>query len=155
MREFLSARDVPFTERNIRHDPAAKADLLALTNQLVVPVVVAGGQHVVGFNAEWLESILSGGGSQEPALPPRDSALAEQGPMAARLRPDLPATIADLVDRIREELRYNAAKGTGPYRQGMHDGLRFAEDALAAILEQAGNAAPVPESPRAFTELDA
>jgi hypothetical protein len=55
--------------------------------------------------------------------------------MAARPQADLAATLADLLTRIREELVYNAAKGDGPYRQGMHDGLRFAEDALAAILD--------------------
>ena len=68
-------------------------------------------------------------------LPPRDSALVTQGAMAAQPEADLAATVADLVARIREELAYNAVKGDGPYRQGMHDGLRFSEDALVAILE--------------------
>jgi len=39
-----------------------------------------------------------------------------------------------LLARFRAELEYNDAKGSGPYRQGMHDGLHFAADALAEVL---------------------
>jgi hypothetical protein len=39
-----------------------------------------------------------------------------------------------LLDRFRSELEYSDAKGSGPYRQGMHDGLHFAADALADLL---------------------
>jgi hypothetical protein len=155
VREFLSARNVSFTERNIRRDPGAKAELLELTNQLVVPVVASGGRYVVGYDPEWLESIIYSGDTRVVALPPRDSALSEQGAMAAQAQADLSATIADLVTRIREELSYNAAKGAGPYRLGMHDGLRFAEDALVAILEQCAGAADPGESPLEITRLDA
>jgi hypothetical protein len=58
--------------------------------------------------------------------------------MAARSKADLAATLVDFLLRIREELAYNQAKGDGPYRQGMHDGMRFAEEALVAILEECG-----------------
>jgi hypothetical protein len=47
---------------------------------------------------------------------------------------DLPADLVQLVARFRAELAYNDAKGSGPYRQGMHDGLHFAVDALADLL---------------------
>lgn len=67
--------------------------------------------------------------------PPRDSASLEQGDTPSRIHDDLVATVGDLLARVREELAYNAAKGQGPYRQGMHDGLRFAEDALVGILQ--------------------
>ena len=153
MREFLSARNISFVERNIRRDPQARAELLALTGELVVPVVAVGDRCVVGYDPEGLESLLGATEKEISALPPRDSASLEQGEMAVRLADDLATMIGDLIRRIREEQAYNAAKGSGPYRQGMHDGLRFAEDALVAILQQGGVA--VPESPPPLRQLDA
>ncbi len=155
MREFLSARHIPFRERNIRQDPEAQAELLRLTGELAVPVVVVGDRHVVGYEPEWLESIISVSSEEASTLPPRDSAWRNQGSMAARPQANLAATVNDLVVRVREELAYNAAKGSGPYRQGMHDGLRFAEEALMAILEQYGGEVDVPESEAPTRRLDA
>lgn len=43
-----------------------------------------------------------------------------------------------LLERTRTEIEYNAAKGDGLYRLGMHDGLRYAEDAIIALLETFG-----------------
>ncbi len=155
MREFLSARNIPFTERNIRRDPEAKAELLALTGDLVVPVVVAGDRHVVGFAPEWLESIATIESQRTVVEPPRDSASLEQGDMAARAQADLAATVGDLLARVREELAYNAAKGQGAYRQGMHDGLRFAEDALASILQPTTGESDLAAGPDEVKRMDA
>lgn len=135
MREFLSKRNIPFVERNIRQDPQAKEELLRRTGKLVVPVVMAGDVCVVGYDPELLESVVGSTEVGDVELPPRDSTLPVQGEMAATLQADLTATVVDLLSRIREELAYNAAKGNGAYRQGMHDGLKFAEDAMVAILE--------------------
>jgi hypothetical protein len=44
-----------------------------------------------------------------------------------------------LLGRVAEELAYNYAKGSGPYRLGVHDGLRFAEDALLDPLRRHGH----------------
>jgi hypothetical protein len=41
--------------------------------------------------------------------------------------------------RIAEEVDFNDAKGQAPYRLGMHDGLRFAEDAIVDVLRQHGH----------------
>jgi hypothetical protein len=46
--------------------------------------------------------------------------------------------LTSLLERTRTEIDYNAAKGDGLYRLGMHDGLRYAEDALVAILQRFG-----------------
>lgn len=43
-----------------------------------------------------------------------------------------------LLERTRSEIEYSAAKGSGPYRLGVHDGLRYAEDAIVALLEAFG-----------------
>ena len=155
MREFLSARHVPFVERNIRQDPEARAELLRLTGKLVVPVVVAGERYAVGYDLHWLESMISTTGEEPVLLPPRDSASPEQGTMAANPQDDLASTVSDLVIRIREEQAYNVAKGGSPYRQGMHDGLRFAEDALVTILKRhARDEIHLPEPPIQVRRLD-
>jgi glutaredoxin 3 len=155
VREFLSARGVAFTERNVRQDAEARADLLRLRGELAVPVVVVGDRQVVGYDPEGLAALVSGGGPEGAVLPPRDSAWPEQGGMAARAQGDLAAMVGDLVARVREELAYNSAKGSGPYRQGMHDGLRFAEEALLGVLREYDGGVEVPEGTGTIRRMDA
>lgn len=70
--------------------------------------------------------------------PPGNSLEADQRERVA----DPGASLADgldaLLGRIREELDFNDAKGTSPYRLGMHDALRFAEDAVVDLLRSHG-----------------
>jgi hypothetical protein len=47
---------------------------------------------------------------------------------------ELAQDLAALLRRFRAELDYNDAKGSNAYRQGMHDGLHFAADALQDVL---------------------
>jgi hypothetical protein len=82
--------------------------------------------------------------------PPGNSLAAEQGGRVAEPGEDLAAGVRALLARIAEELAFNAAKGTAPYRLGMHDGLRFAEDALVDLLRRHGH-----EAAGAEPELDA
>ncbi len=65
--------------------------------------------------------------------------IAGEAPLGEELRA--------LLARIAEEIDFNDAKGTAPYRLGMHDGLRFAEDAIADILARHGVAASVDGRP--------
>jgi hypothetical protein len=58
---------------------------------------------------------------------------------------DLAAGLQALLARIAEEIDFNDAKGTAPYRLGIHDGLRFAEDAIADVLRRHGSAAETTE----------
>jgi hypothetical protein len=88
--------------------------------------------------------------SKSGGSPPRDSLDHDQRGRVAEPGADLAAGLADLLARIREELDYNDAKGAAPYRLGMHDGLRFAEDAVADLLSRHGHAAGL-----RHTELDA
>ncbi|MBM3679198.1 MAG: hypothetical protein FJW96_15195 [Actinobacteria bacterium] len=77
--------------------------------------------------------------------PPGNSLDADQGErvigvIGAAIAAD--GAIADeleaLLARIHEEIAFNRAKGEAPYRLGMHDGLRFAEEAVADILRRHG-----------------
>ncbi len=77
--------------------------------------------------------------------PPGNSLEAAQGERVVEPGDDLAAGLRALLARIAEELDFNDAKGTAPYRLGMHDGLRFAEDALADLLRRHGHEATATE----------
>ncbi len=56
-KEFLSHRGIPFTDKNIREDPAALAELQKLGYR-ATPVTVIGGEIVVGFDRGKIERLL-------------------------------------------------------------------------------------------------
>jgi glutaredoxin 3 len=58
VRDFLTQHGVPFVERNIRKDPAARDELEQRTGRLVVPVVFIGDQQIVGWDEERLAELL-------------------------------------------------------------------------------------------------
>lgn len=59
MREFLSAHDVPFEDRNIRGSEEARDELAARTEQLVVPQLFWGNRHVIGFDPDELAAVVA------------------------------------------------------------------------------------------------
>lgn len=77
--------------------------------------------------------------------PPGNSLEGVQGERVAEPGEDLAAGLRALLARIGEEVDFNDAKGTAPYRLGMHDGLRFAEDGVADLLRRHGHEAAAPE----------
>ena len=77
--------------------------------------------------------------------PPGNSLAADQGERVAEPGEDLAAGLRALLARIGEEVDFNDAKGTAPYRLGMHDGLRFAEEAVADLLRRHGHEAETTE----------
>ncbi|MGI9113198.1 MAG: hypothetical protein ACR2GT_13560 [Gaiellaceae bacterium] len=79
--------------------------------------------------------------------PPGNSLEPSQGKRVVEPGEDLAAGLRALLSRIAEELDFNDAKGTAPYRLGMHDGLRFAEDAVADLLRRHGHEAGATERP--------
>lgn len=58
MKEFLSQRGVEFTEYDVSVDKAAADEMVRLTGQRGVPVIVIGDQVVIGFNRARLEQLL-------------------------------------------------------------------------------------------------
>lgn len=71
--------------------------------------------------------------------PPGNSLEDDQGARVSEPGGTLDDGIRQLILRVREELDYNDAKGQSGYRLGMHDGLRFAEDALVDLLRRHGH----------------
>jgi len=57
VKEFLSQRKIPFTDRNIVADETALAELEKL-GYLTTPVTVVGAEVVVGFDREKLTKLL-------------------------------------------------------------------------------------------------
>ena len=57
VKEFLSQKQVEFTERNIAADPAALAKLEQL-GYMTTPVTLVDGEVVVGFDRARLERLL-------------------------------------------------------------------------------------------------
>lgn len=74
--------------------------------------------------------------------PPGNSVDLDQASRVADPGTDLVEGLALLLDRIRAEVDYSDAKGQSPFRLGIHDGLRFAEDAIVDLLRRHGHDFP-------------
>ena len=113
---------------------------------------------MVGFDPEQLEEILrlhgpdAGSTSQQPtgsleaetkSPPPGNSLQADQGHRVIPSGDTVTDDLQSLLARINSELDYNAAKGSTPFRLGMHDGLRFAQDAVVDLLDRHGHSAEI------------
>jgi len=49
---------VPFTARNVAEDATARAELIARTGRMAVPVITVDGEVVVGFDRGRLKRLL-------------------------------------------------------------------------------------------------
>lgn len=134
MRDFLSLNSVEFEDRNIAKEPKWRKDLLALTGEIVVPVLVVGGQQVIGLDEDRMAAAVglahyrSELSREGLALPAELAGLSQPAPGTTD------AALTHLVKRIQREMEFNAAKEDAPYRDGQHDGMRFARDAILRIL---------------------
>jgi glutaredoxin len=134
VREFLSQNSVEYEERNIAKDPRWRATLRELTGEAVVPVLLVGGKQVIGLDERRMAAAL--GLESFAAESNRDGLDAPTELTALPERADDPtaAALTHFVRRLQREMDYNAAKEGAPYRNGQHDGMRFARDAILRIL---------------------
>lgn len=67
-KRFMAERGVSYEELDVSRDPAAADEMVRLTGQMGVPVIVIDGEVVLGFDQAQLERLLArgGGGSQHP-----------------------------------------------------------------------------------------
>jgi glutaredoxin 3 len=49
---------VPYEDVNVLDDPSAREELVRLTGRTAIPVIVVGGEVVVGFDRVKLEGLL-------------------------------------------------------------------------------------------------
>jgi glutaredoxin len=134
VREFLSQNSVEYEERNIAKEPRWRASLKELTGEAVVPVLLVGGKQVIGLDEPRMAEAL--GLADFAADSNRDGLAA---PAELEALPDgaddsTAAALTHFVRRLQREMEYNAAKDGAPYRDGQHDGMRFARDAILRIL---------------------
>lgn len=57
-KEFLSSQAVAFRDVNVLEDADARLDLIRLTGQMAVPVIVVGDEVVRGFDKPRLRALL-------------------------------------------------------------------------------------------------
>lgn len=87
VKAYLNQRGVPFTEYDVSRDPQAAAEMVRLSGQRGVPVVLIDGQVVVGFNRPLIDQLLAQRMMQPPKL---GMAIADAGRIAAKKRLQLP-----------------------------------------------------------------
>jgi glutaredoxin 3 len=68
VKAYLHQRGVPFTEYDVSRDPQAAAEMVRLSGQRGVPVVLVDGQVVVGFNRPLIDQLLAQRGRRSPTL---------------------------------------------------------------------------------------
>jgi glutaredoxin len=59
VKEFLSQKNVGFTEHDVSQDRAAAKEMISRTGQKGVPVTVIDGEAIIGFDVARLEQALS------------------------------------------------------------------------------------------------
>jgi len=68
-KKFLTELGVSYAEHDVSRDRAAAEEMVRLTGQMGVPVIVVDGQTVIGFDRTRLEQLLTGGSSHKhPSL---------------------------------------------------------------------------------------
>lgn len=68
VKQYLAQREVPYREIDVAADPQAAAEMVRLSGQHGVPVVVIDGQVVIGFNPARMDQLLSARGAKGPQL---------------------------------------------------------------------------------------
>ncbi len=59
MKEYLSRKEISYTEYNVAQDKAKAQEMIKKSGQMGVPVTIIGDEVVVGFNQSRLDSLLS------------------------------------------------------------------------------------------------
>jgi glutaredoxin 3 len=87
VKAYLHQQGVPFTEYDVSRNPQAAAEMVRLSGQRGVPVVLIDGQAVVGFNRPLIDQLLARRVSRPPKL---GAAIAGAGRIAAKKGLQLP-----------------------------------------------------------------
>jgi glutaredoxin-like YruB-family protein len=68
VKQYLAQRGIPYTEVDVAADAQAAAEMVNLSGQRGVPVVVIDGQVVVGFDRPRLDELLDARSTRRPRL---------------------------------------------------------------------------------------
>jgi glutaredoxin 3 len=80
-KQYLSSRQVAFTDRNVANDPRAAEEMVQRSGQRGVPVIVIGDTVIVGFDRPKIDAALAGGQKATPRL---GAAVADAAKMAPK-----------------------------------------------------------------------
>jgi glutaredoxin 3 len=68
VKQYLAQREIPYREVDVAANAQAAAEMVNLSGQRGVPVVVVDGQVVVGFNRARIDQLLEARSSRRPRL---------------------------------------------------------------------------------------
>ena len=88
VKEFLSRKGVPYTEKNVAYDRVAAAEMLNKSGRNGVPQTLIGDQIVVGFDRPRLEGLLKQYGPGSGAASPTGLSLGVSVADAAKHAPE-------------------------------------------------------------------
>jgi glutaredoxin-like YruB-family protein len=57
-KEFLKENNVAYTDYNVAEDTTKRAEMIEKSGQMGVPVIMAKGEMMIGFNEDKLRSVL-------------------------------------------------------------------------------------------------
>ncbi len=95
---------------------------------------MVGGQQVAGLDESRIAAALGLDGYKAESNRDGLVAPAELGSLPPAADGSTEAALEHFVRRLQREMEFNAAKDDAPYRDGQHDGMRFARDAILRIL---------------------
>lgn len=64
-KQYLNERNISYEEFNVALDREAAEQMLNLTGQMGVPVIVVNNEVIIGFNRTKLDQLLGGGGNSQ------------------------------------------------------------------------------------------
>jgi glutaredoxin len=58
-KEFFKEHNIEYEEKDVAKDLEARKEMIEKSGQLGVPLIEVDGEHVIGFNKEWLKEKLN------------------------------------------------------------------------------------------------
>jgi glutaredoxin-like YruB-family protein len=83
-KQYLKEKGVPFTEYDVSVEQTAAQEMMKLTGQMGVPVIVVDGQAIIGFDRARLEVLINSGRSGNGKKPAFGLKVADASKMAQK-----------------------------------------------------------------------
>lgn len=83
-KEFLRQKGIPFVEKDVTSNPAHAQEMIQVSGQRGVPVLIINGQVIVGFNRPLIEQVLSSAGPTGAGRPRLGASVADAAKVAAK-----------------------------------------------------------------------
>ena len=84
VKKYLNDKGVKFEEYDVSQNQAAAQEMMQLTGQMGVPVIVVDGQAIIGFDRQKLDTLLAKGSSKNGKGPKFGLKVADASKMAQK-----------------------------------------------------------------------